>query len=168
MKSHATFDLESAKRIAKATRTVEGMGKTLGGGTGYTPVLGTGSAGADVRIVRITSNFGTTAYGKYNARALTPTSITYTNWTATTGAPTTTGMLGTSSEASADDVIFLNLEELQNGGSTYVLTDGVTDSGDIYAIGRVVGRIPNDSGTYGANANKLLVAGLSLKFGECE
>jgi hypothetical protein len=42
MKSHATFDLESAKRIAKATRTVEGMGKTLGGGTGYTPVLGGG------------------------------------------------------------------------------------------------------------------------------
>jgi len=42
MKSHATFDLESAKRIAKATRTVEGMGKTLGGGTGYTPVLGAG------------------------------------------------------------------------------------------------------------------------------
>jgi hypothetical protein len=42
MKSHATFDLESAKRIANATRTVEGMGKTLGGGTGYTPVLGGG------------------------------------------------------------------------------------------------------------------------------
>lgn len=129
------------------------------------PMMGGGS---NVYIVRITGNFGTTAYGKYNCRTITATTITYTNWTATTGAPSVSGMFGTGSEASADDAIFLNLEELGNGGSTYVLTDGVTDSGDIYAIGRVVGTIPNDSGTYSANAGKLLIAGLSLKYGACE
>jgi hypothetical protein len=136
--------------------------------TAARPQVAMPGGGSEVRIVRITSNLGTTAYGKYNCRTITATTITYTNWTATTGAPSVSGMFGTGAESASDNAIFLNLEELGNGGSTYVLTDGVTDSGDIYAIGRLVGSIPNDSGTYGANANKLLVAGLSLKFGECE
>lgn len=94
MATRAIFDLDSAKRIAAAVRHVERTPRHMPGGSSHTPVLG-GGGGASVRIVRITTALGTTAYGKYNARTITPTTITGSNWTATTGAPTVAGMFGT-------------------------------------------------------------------------
>jgi hypothetical protein len=150
------FNRPQADRIARAVQLVEGEPLDLTGKPRRVPRSVGG--GTNVRIVRITTALGTTAYGKYNARTITPTTITGSNWTATTGAPTVSGMFGSGSEATEDDAIFLNLEELGNDGTTYVLTQDNPDATNIYAIGLVVG----------TQDGKLLVSGVSLKSRVCE
>ena len=158
MKRHATFDIESAKRIAAATRTVEGMGKTLGGGTGYTPVLGGGGrGGSTVRVVRITGKYSTAAGGKYLAEVYPMSSTSDDAWTDTTDV-IPGDMLGTPTQ----DAIFMNVIEYGIGGSDYLAWDDVTDTDNIYGVGVVVGTI--SGGTYDGY---LKIAGIAFKPNVC-